>query len=129
MGSMGTKFEFKFKQENSDVNKRKQLYDKIKQTYPNRIPIVVEKDPESVTLNDIDKTKYLIPCSLTAFQFNFGIRKRLRLNESEALFLMAKGKHIISGEITMKDVYEKYSDKEDGFLYITYMGALTWGSN
>ena len=42
---------------------------------------------------------------------------------------MAKGKHIISGEITMNDVYEKYSDKEDGFLYITYMGELAWGSN
>ena len=121
--------EFKFKKEISDVNQRKQKCDKIRKQYPDKIPVIVEKDPRAKTLNDIDKTKYLIPCSLTAFQFNFGIRKRLQLNESEALFLMAKGKHIISGEITMNDVYEKYSDKEDGFLYITYMGALTWGSN
>ena len=120
---------FKFKQENSDVNQRKQSCDKLKKLYPDKIPVIVEKDPRSKILNDIDKTKYLIPCIITASQFIFMIRKRLQLNESEALFLIAKEKYTISGETNMNDVYQKYSDKEDGYLYITYSSKEIWGHN
>ena len=120
---------FKFKQENSDVNQRKQSCDKLKKLYPDKIPVIVEKDPRSKILNDIDKTKYLIPCIITASEFIFMIRKRLQLNESEALFLIAKEKYTITGETNMNDVYQKYCDEEDGYLYITYAGEKVWGHN
>ena len=28
-----------------------------------------------------------------------------------------------------KDIYEKYKDKKDGFLYIAYGQELVWGNN
>ena len=121
--------QFKFKQENPDVNQRKQSSDKIKRQFPDKIPVICEKDPHSKTLNDIDKTKYLVPSVITVAQFTFMIRKRLQLNESEALFLIAKEKYTISGETNMNDVYQKYSDKEDGYLYITYSSKEIWGHN
>ena len=121
--------EFKFKKEISDVNQRKQKCDKIRKQYPDKIPVIVEKDPRAKTLNDIDKTKYLVPCVITVAQFTFMIRKRLQLNESEALFLIAKEKYTISGETNMNDVYQKYSDKEDGYLYITYSSKEIWVHN
>ena len=121
--------EFKFKKEISDVNQRKQKCDKIRKQYPDKIPVIVEKDPRAKTLNDIDKTKYLVPCVITVAQFTFMIRKRLQLNESEALFLIAKEKYTISGETNMNDVYQKYCDEEDGYLYITYSSKEIWGHN
>ena len=129
MGSMGTKFEFKFKQENSDVNQRKQSSDKIKQQFQDKIPIIVEKDPRAKTLDDIDKTKYLVPKEISVTQFSFMLRKRLQLKENDAFFLIAKCKYTIMGENTMDDVYNKYSDKDDGYLYITYTSKEIWGSN
>ena len=121
--------EFKFKQENSDVNQRKQSSYKIRQQHPDKIPVVVEKDPRAITLNDIDKTKYLVPRDITVAQFNFMIRKRIQLKENEAFFLIANGKYTIMGENTMDDVYNKYSDKDDGYLYITYTSKEIWGHN
>ena len=121
--------EFKFKQENSDVNQRKQSSDKIKKEFPDKIPVIVEKDPRAKTLNDIDKTKYLVPKEISVTQFSFMLRKRLQLKENEAFFLIAKCKYTIMGENTMDDVYNKYSDKDDGYLYITYTSKEIWGSN
>ena len=120
---------FKFKQEISDVNQRKQKCDELKQQFPDKIPIICEKDPRAKTLNDIDKTKYLVPKEISVAQFSCMIRKRLKLNENDAFFLIAKEKHTISGETTMNDVYIKYSDKDDGYLYLTYTSKEIWGSN
>ena len=121
--------EFKFKQENSDVNQRKQSSDKIKQQFQDKIPIIVEKDPRAKTLDDIDKTKYLVPKEISVTQFSFMLRKRLQLKENDAFFLIAKCKYTIMGENTMDDVYNKYSDKDDGYLYIVYTSKEIWGHN
>ena len=77
---------FKFKQEISDVNQRKQKCDELKQQFPDKIPIICEKDPRATTLNDIDKTKYLVPKEISVAQFSCMIRKRLKLNENDAFF-------------------------------------------
>ncbi len=118
--------EFKFKQENRDVNQRRQNCDKIKQQFPDKIPIICEKDPKSL-INDIDKTKYLVPNDLTVSQFSFMIRKRLELKENEAFFLLANGKYSLTGDTNLIEVYDKYRDKDDGFLYIAYASQVTWG--
>ena len=117
--------EFKFKQENRDVNQRRQNCDKIKQQFPDKIPIICEKDPKSL-INDIDKTKYLVPNDLTVSQFSFMIRKRLELKENEAFFLLANGKYSLTGDTNLIEVYDKYKDKDDGFLYIAYASQVTW---
>jgi GABA(A) receptor-associated protein len=117
---------FKFKQQNPDSSKRRAESLKIKEKYPDRIPIICEKDPKS-KLIDIDKNKYLVPVDLTVSQFSFIIRKRLSLDKSSALFLLVNGKSSITGDSSLNEIYEKYKDKEDGFLYISYTGEIIWG--
>ena len=125
-----TDFEFELViGEDASQDKTREICFNYQKQYPDKIPVIVEKDPRAKTLNDIDKTKYLVPCVITVAQFTFMIRKRLQLNESEALFLIAKEKYTISGETNMNDVYQKYSDKEDGYLYITYSSKEIWGHN
>lgn len=119
---------FKFKEQNPDVSRRRAESSKIREKYPDRVPIICEKDPSS-KIADIDKNKYLVPNDLTVSQFSFIIRKRLALNKSSALFLLVNGKHSIQGEITLSEIYEKYRDSEDGFLYIFYAAEMIYGSD
>ena len=123
--------EFEFKKENKDVIIRKQMSEKLMKLYPDKIPIICEKDPRS-KLKKMDKTKYLMPEDLTVSQFNLLIRTKIELNPGYALFLLAIVKHSeysIVGETRLRDIYERYANKEDGFLYIVYAEELFKGSS
>ncbi len=116
---------FKFKEQYSDIKRRADI-NKIREKYPDRIPIICEKDKKSI-ITDLDKYRYLVKSDLTASQFSFVIRKRLGLNKSLALFLLVNGKHSIQGETTLGEIYEKYGDPDDGFLYILYSAEIIYG--
>ena len=120
--------EFRFKKENPDSEQRRKECDKIRNQFQEKIPIICEKDPKS-NIRDIDKTKYLVPSDLTVSQFSFMIRKRIEIEKEAAFFLLANGKHSITGDTLLSEIYEKYKDPEDGFLYIAYASELTWGNN
>lgn len=103
-------------------NEAKEVIEK----YPQRIPVICERDPGS-TLEEIQKKKYLVPYDMTVSQFSFIIRQKLRLTKESALFLLVNGKVSIVGNQTMSEIYQTHKDIEDGFLYITYTSQLTWG--
>ena len=121
---------FKFKTENKDVNERKLFNEKLKKLYPDKIPIICEKDPRS-KFADIDKTKFLIPKDLFVAQFILLIRKRIEINSKEAFFLLTDKGIVISKEIntTLGEIYEKYANENDGFLYLVYAGEEIWGDS
>ena len=110
--------------ENYSFEDRKMESDKIMNKYPSRIPIIVEKSV-NCQLNDIDKKKYLAPKDLKMNQFLYVVRKRIKLNPSESIFLMA-GNQLCSSNISLVEIYEKQADK-DGFLYIKYTSENTFG--
>jgi GABA(A) receptor-associated protein len=100
---------------------------KIIKRYPDRIPVICEKNRHDNSCPEIDKHKYLVPYNLTIGQFIFVIRKRIRLPASSALFLFIGEEAIllpISSE--MEDVYHRYKNK-DGFLYILYSRENVFG--
>ena len=105
--------------ENKDVNKGKQLSEKLIKKAPNKIPIILKKDPKS-KMKAIEKTKYLIPKDFTVSQFSLIIRKRIELNQKDAFFLIVKGKYAIAGETRLNDIYEQYANEDDGILYVVY---------
>ena len=119
--------EFKFKKE-KDVEQRKLDCEKIRNQFPEKIPIICEKDPKS-NIRDIDKTKYLVPQDLTVSQFSFMIRKRIEIPQEAAFFLLVNGKTSIAGDCQLSDIYKLHKDPSDGFLYIAYASELTWGKN
>lgn len=103
---------------------RKNESAKIIQKYTDKIPVICEKFEKS-NMPNIDKTKYLVPNTLTIGQFMFIIRKRLKLNPKHALFLTING-NIHSSSSLMKDIFEECKDP-DGFLYIKYCEENTFG--
>ena len=116
----------KFKEENPDKEKRKQLSDSAIRNNPGKIPVILEKD-ETSKLPDIKKTRYILEENFTVAEFITLIRNILKLNEGEALYLLAKGKHNLTGDQTIGDIYKLYKDKGDGFLYIVYSSVVIFG--
>ena len=120
--------DFKFKKENPDAEQRRKECEKIRNQFPEKIPIICEKDPKSNVLK-IDKIKYLLPGNLLVSEFNMMIKKNVGYLPSAAFFLLANGKHSITGDTLLSEIYERYKDPQDGFLYIAYASELTWGNN
>ena len=116
--------EFKYKSVKS-LEERKAEYEKVQNSNPGKIGIICEKAPKS-KIPDIEKSKFLIAENLNIAQFTTIIRKKLNLDEKEALFFLANGKTALSGNETLLEIYKKYKD-EDGFLYIDYASEVVWG--
>ena len=107
-----------------DFETRKSESIKIMNKYPCRIPIIVEKS-NTCNLQAIVKKKYLVPKDLTMNQFIYVIRKRIKLNSSESIFLMIDNR-LCASNTSLDTIYEEYAD-EDGFLYIIYTSENTFG--
>lgn len=115
-----------FKKEHS-FNDRRNESSKIIVKYPDRIPVICEKSKSKNDIPTIDKIKYLVPADLTAGQFVYVIRNRMKLTPEKAIFLFV-GNSIIPPTISIMNVlYEQYKDP-DGFLYIVYSGENTFGN-
>uniref|UniRef100_A0A665TRS6 Gamma-aminobutyric acid receptor-associated protein-like 2 n=1 Tax=Echeneis naucrates TaxID=173247 RepID=A0A665TRS6_ECHNA len=97
---------------------------KIRNKYPDRVPVIVEKVSGSQIV-DIDKRKYLVPSDITVAQFMWIIRKRIQLPSEKAIFLFVD-KTVPQSSLTMGQLYDKEKD-EDGFLYVSYSGENTFG--
>ena len=110
------------------LQERKEEANKIIEKYPNRIPCIVERAASSRhNIALIDKKKYLVPDEMTYGQFMFIVRKRLKLEAEQAIFLYANN-ILPPTTSTMSQVYEEHKD-ESGFLMITYAAESSYGSN
>jgi len=112
-----------FQQEHS-VEKRQAESSRIREKYPDRIPVIVEKAEKS-DIPDIDKKKYLVPADLTVGQFVYVVRKRIKLSPEKAIFIFVSNVLPPTAAL-MSSIYEEHKDA-DGFLYITYSGENTFG--
>jgi GABA(A) receptor-associated protein len=115
-----------FKKEHS-FNSRKNESDRITAKYPDRIPIICEKNKNNKDIPTIDKVKYLVPSDLTSGQFVYVIRNRIKLSAEKAIFIFVNNSVIPPTNSMMNTIYEQYKDP-DGFLYITYSGENTFGN-
>ena len=116
--------DFAYKQDHP-FDKRSAEAARIREKYPDRIPVICEKDPRS-DIPPVDKRKYLIPMDLTVGQFVYVIRKRIRLSPEKAIFIFVNGVLPPTAAL-MSAVYEEHKDA-DGFLYIQYSGENTFGT-
>lgn len=105
-------------------DKRKNDANTVLEKYPERIPIVVQRQ-ENSELPEVDKCKYLVPKDMTMSQFTFVIRKRIKLESSQAIFVSVNHSLVASSKL-LSDVYHEQKD-EDGFLYVFYTSENTFG--
>jgi len=117
---MKNAFKIKYDQET-----RKKESNKIKVKYPNRYPIIISKG-DKCDLDAIDKTKFLIPGDLTMGQIIYIVRKRIKLNETDSLFLFINDKILPPSSSIISSVYDEHKD-DDGFLYISYCNENVFG--
>jgi len=101
---------------------------RVLEKYPSRVPIICERsNTAGFNCPLIDKNKYLVERDLTLGQFQYVVRRRLRLSPEKALFLIIKN-NIPTTTQTIGDLYEK-NKHEDGFLYIYYSFENVFGNN
>ena len=98
---------------------------KIRAKYPDRIPVIVTKSEKS-NISDINKCKFLVPSDLSVGQFIYIIRKRVKLNSEDAIFLFFNNS-LQPSHALMGDIYKQYAD-ESGFLMAKYSGESVFGS-
>ena len=68
-----------------------------------------------------------MPNDLSAYHFNYIIRKRIKLPETGSLYFFVNGRYLLKGDTLMSEVYKQRKDA-DGFLYITYTDETTLGA-
>ncbi|KAE8008359.1 hypothetical protein FH972_004880 [Carpinus fangiana] len=92
--------------------------------YPDRVPVIVERNSES-DLPEMEKKKYLVPRDMSVGQFIHILSSRLHLDPGKALFVFVK--NTLPQTATFMDtVYGSFKD-EDGFLYMCYSTEKTFG--
>ena len=112
--------------EEHDFEHRQAEAEKIRTKYPDRVAVICEK-VEGSRVPQVDKTKYLVPKSLTVGQFVYVIRRRVKLDASQALFVMTASGTMLPTSSTIAQIREEHQD-EDGFLYLVYSGENAFGS-
>ena len=115
---------YEFKMQHSFDIRKKEATNLIKK-YPDKIPIILEKATSS-SIPELGKQKFLLPKDFTIGQFLYIIRKHLKLEPSQAIFLFVNNLDIPSITQSLGSVYADLSDK-DGFLYMTYSAEHTFG--
>ena len=110
------KFTFKFKIDYPSSEERKTGYEKIKNTYPDKLPIICERHPEENELEELTTSKFIFPDNLTLFDFKIMIQKKFK----NLIFIDLFHNNEILENMPMKEVFEKYKDPEDNFIYVYY---------
>ncbi|KAK9988898.1 hypothetical protein SO802_029137 [Lithocarpus litseifolius] len=82
-------------------------------------------DDALISSLDMDSSMYLVPADLTADQFVYVVRKRIKLSPEKSIFIFVKN-ILPPTAAVMSAIYEE-NKEEDGFLYMTYSGENTIG--
>jgi GABA(A) receptor-associated protein len=111
----------KFK--NKSLEERTQFAKSIMEKHPGKIPLIIEsnKDKDLPPIH-----KFIIPNDLTVGQVIYMLRKRIKLNEREAIYVFFKD-NLLSTNTLMSEVYEHHKDS-DGIVYAVYAKENTFGS-
>ena len=109
----------------TDFLSRKAEAEKICKSWPDKIPIVLEKEL-TAKIPELDKLKILCPKEFSVMQFLTYIRKRIKLPKKTCLFIATETGDMLSGDKMMMDIYQKSHDN-DGFLYLKYGDHAAFG--
>jgi GABA(A) receptor-associated protein len=99
---------------------------RLRNKYPDRLPILVDRNRVSDPL--LDKNKYLVPTNLTAAQLQNVIRKRFKenLQPEEAMFYFVNNT-VVSGSQTVSQLFQEHA--RNGFLRVIYSKEATFGAD
>ena len=101
------------------LEERKREFESIHSLHPNKIPVVLEEIDTSNTYKFVlDRSKHIGNISQI-------IRKKK--NSITSYFFFINENKCCNGSNTVGDLYDKYHDKHDKFLYINFTEENTFG--
>jgi GABA(A) receptor-associated protein len=106
---------------------RRDEADRVCAKYPDRVPIICEVSSQFKDQFNLDKSKYLVPNDLTVGQFIHVIRKRIKMDASQSLFMFINNS-LPNTSSLISEIYREHAD-EDRFLYILISLESTFGSD
>jgi GABA(A) receptor-associated protein len=127
---------------NSEWTKRLAKSQMLRQKYPTRIPIIVDRQNNKTPMI-VENKKFAFPLEMqeiidgvtvtrvtTVSHFQHTLRKYIPgLRPDQSIFLFIAGQNVIPHQTqTMSQLYEEYREK-CGFLYITYSFESTFGNS
>jgi GABA(A) receptor-associated protein len=98
---------------------------KILMKYPDKVPVIFSNSPGTPP---IDKRKFIMPRDLQISQILYIIRKKIKLEPHQGIFLYFGKNNMANSNLLLSEVYELFKDKDD-ILYATYSIENTFGSN
>jgi len=108
---------------------RKNKFNKFKEIYPDRIPVVLQPEQryKNGSLNPMKKSFYLFGENVSVCKILQFIRSEIKIGDETAIWLFVNG-IVPQMTSTLNSLYENNKDN-DGFLYIVYCGELTFGNS
>ncbi|XP_075984883.1 uncharacterized protein LOC142982325 [Anticarsia gemmatalis] len=113
-------------QDDMNVKVSNQEVQAIRHRFPNKIPLYVERYVREREVPALGRNKFLVPQELTMSQFLYIIRTKMKLRDSQALYLLVNDKVLASHSMTMAQAYEQFRH-HDGYLHITYAAQQVFG--
>ena len=108
------------------VHRLRTNVEKIREQYPNKVPVLVYKSPKS-KVPDMERNKFLINGDVTMGQFLYIVRKRISLAPEKALFFLIDGKILPTVSSTMAEVYDAHKN-ESSLLVLNFQEESVFGA-
>jgi len=104
---------------------------RIREKYPDRIPVICERSPYSTGIPEMKKKKFIVPGSMLCGEFKYMIHKNLsqaltgHRGAEQTIYIFLNGL-APKTSAPLSELYEKFR-ADDGFLYIKYGAENTLG--
>jgi GABA(A) receptor-associated protein len=99
--------------------------DRLKEKYPGKVPIFVEKAKNSKDVPDLKKHKFLVPSNFTVGQLLYLIRRQINLPPEKALYIFINNTLPTSSTL-LAELYNNFKSN-DGALRVVYTSESTFG--
>jgi len=117
--------------DNKTFEERLYYSNKLLSRYPDRIPIIIEKDKDVI----LENYKYLLPKNINIGEFMSIIRTKMNIANKQAIFTFVKNCNndfekenyiLVPMSESIENIYNMYKNK-DKFLYIKFGIENTFG--
>ena len=112
---------FIFKYKNKSLKERITESEYIYNKYNDRVPIIIGSNDVELT-----RSKFLVSRDVTISNLLLILRKYIKLNENETIFICTESDKFLKGGDIIIDIWDKYHDI-DNFLYLIIKKENTFG--
>jgi len=108
------------------LEQRRKEFSKLKAKYPEKCPIILSIAGKNIS-SEFKTQKFLVAPHVTLRDLLQNVRSKVKINDSEALFIFVDNRVIPVLTKSLDEIYCKYHNKEDGFLYLDIQTENTFG--